>query len=146
MKDFFISYTRPDRAWAEWIGSLLENEGYTVFLDVWDFRPGSNFVLQMQQGLTCKQTLMVLTEAYLKAVYTSAEWTALFSQDPTAQTRKLIPLRVQDFEPYGLIKPLVYIDLVGKDEAEAKQAILDGLKEDGRPKVPPNFPYRVHTS
>ena len=49
-------------------------------------------------------------------------------------------MRVQDFEPHGLLKTRVYIDLVGKDEDEAKQTILEGFKEDGRPKVPPSFP------
>ena len=31
-KDFFISYTKADKAWAEWIAWELENEGYTCVL------------------------------------------------------------------------------------------------------------------
>ena len=44
MPDFFISYTQEDRSWAEWIGWVLEEEGYAVTLQAWDFRPGGNFV------------------------------------------------------------------------------------------------------
>ncbi len=29
MKDFFISYNRADRQWAEWIGWQLEEAGYS---------------------------------------------------------------------------------------------------------------------
>ncbi len=29
-KDFFISYTGVDRAWAEWIAWALEEQGYTT--------------------------------------------------------------------------------------------------------------------
>src|SRR5260370_5998347 len=34
-KDFFISYHRADRAWAEWIAWQLEEEGYSGLLQVW---------------------------------------------------------------------------------------------------------------
>ena len=27
--DFFISYNKADLAWAEWVGSVLEQAGYT---------------------------------------------------------------------------------------------------------------------
>ena len=48
--DYFISYTSPDKAWAEWIGWVLEDTGATVILQAWDFVPGSNFVLEMQRA------------------------------------------------------------------------------------------------
>jgi hypothetical protein len=47
MADFFVSYTSADKAWAEWIGYVLEEEGFAVDIQVWDFRPGNNFVLEM---------------------------------------------------------------------------------------------------
>lgn len=49
-KNFFISYSGADSTWAEWIAWVLEEAGYTVVLQAWDFRPGSNFVLEMQQA------------------------------------------------------------------------------------------------
>ena len=38
-KDFFISYTAADRAWAEWIAWQLEGAGYDVVLQAWDVAP-----------------------------------------------------------------------------------------------------------
>jgi phage replication-related protein YjqB (UPF0714/DUF867 family) len=38
-RDFFISYTGADRAWAEWIAVQLEAAGYSTVLQAWDFRP-----------------------------------------------------------------------------------------------------------
>ncbi|MCH8289827.1 toll/interleukin-1 receptor domain-containing protein, partial [Candidatus Poribacteria bacterium] len=37
MRDFFVSYNRADRAWAEWIAWHLEEAGYTVVIQAWDF-------------------------------------------------------------------------------------------------------------
>jgi hypothetical protein len=39
-RDFFISYTQADRAWAEWIAWQLEEARYTTVLQAWDFAPG----------------------------------------------------------------------------------------------------------
>jgi phage replication-related protein YjqB (UPF0714/DUF867 family) len=50
-KDFFISYTGADRAWAEWIADTLERAGYSTVLQEWDFRPGENFIHRMNQVL-----------------------------------------------------------------------------------------------
>ena len=49
-RDFFISYTSADKGLAEWIAWQLEENGYTTFLQAWDFRPVSNFALDMQEG------------------------------------------------------------------------------------------------
>ena len=51
-RDFFISYTAVNRSWAEWIAVQLEAAGYTTLLQAWDFRPGSDFVHEMQQATT----------------------------------------------------------------------------------------------
>jgi TIR domain len=42
-RDFFISYTNSDRGWAEWIAWQLDEAGYAVTLQAWDFHAGSNF-------------------------------------------------------------------------------------------------------
>ena len=61
MKDFFISYTGADQQWAEWIAWQLEEEGYSVVLQAWDFHAGGNFVLLMQKALEeAERTIAVL--------------------------------------------------------------------------------------
>ncbi|MCD4845339.1 MAG: toll/interleukin-1 receptor domain-containing protein [Methanosarcinales archaeon] len=83
MIDFFISYNNADKTWAEWIAWELENKKYTTILQAWDFRPGSNFVLKMQQAATeTNRTIAVLSQDYLNAEYTQPEWAAAFNQDP----------------------------------------------------------------
>jgi hypothetical protein len=68
MKNFFISYNRADKAWAEWIAWQLEKAGFTTVIQAWDFRPGSNFVLEMQQAATeAERTVAVLSPDYLKS-------------------------------------------------------------------------------
>jgi hypothetical protein len=141
-RDFFISYNSADCQWAEWIAWQLEEAGYTTVLQAWDFRPGSNFVLEMQRAASeAERTIAVLSQAYLNALYTQPEWAAAFGRDPTGKKGTLLPVRVQECDLEGLLPQIVYVDLVGLDEAEAKDALLAGVRrERAKPTTPPGFP------
>jgi hypothetical protein len=142
MADFFISYNSADRAWAEWIGYVVEETGYTVIVQAWDFRPGSNFVLEMQRAATdADRTIMVLSPDYIRSQFASPEWAAAFAQDPQGLKRKLVPVVVRSCELPGLLGPLVRIDLVDVDESKALAILMDGLnKERAKPSKRPSFP------
>lgn len=141
MKDFFISYNKADKAWAEWIAWTLEESGYSVVIQAWDFRPGGNFALKMHEAASeTRKTIAVLSQSYLDAEYTQPEWAAAFTRDPKGDDRALIPIRVELCTPVGLLAPLIYIDLVGHSEENARRAILEGLKERAKPDEAPNFP------
>jgi tetratricopeptide (TPR) repeat protein len=139
LRDFFVSYNRSDRSWAAWISWTLEDAGYSVILQDWDFLPGGNFVLEMQKAATgSRKTIMVLSDAYLQAMYTQPEWAAAFVQDPEGEQRRLIPVRVASCSPDGLLKALIYADLVGLGEDEAKDALLAAAS--GRKRAKPSRP------
>ncbi len=140
-RDFFISYNRADERWAEWIAWTLDEAGYSHYFQKWDFRPGGNFVLDMQRAaLDSKRTLLVLSNAYLGALFTQPEWAAAFAQDPTGVKRLVLPVRVETCEPAGMLAPIVYCDLVGLAEDVARERLLAALHESGRPDRPPAFP------
>jgi serine/threonine protein kinase len=147
-KDFFISYNGADQRWAEWIAWQLEEAAYSVILQAWDFLPGSNFVVQMDRALTLAPRLVaVLSPQYLSSLYTQPEWAAAFRHDPKGEQSLLIPVRVQRCEVTGLLGPIVYVDLVGRDEATARQRLLAAVRhERAKPAQAPAFPQTMqHT-
>jgi hypothetical protein len=85
--------------------------------------------------------VIVLSDNYLKAEYTQPEWTAAFVDDPRGDRRSLIPLRVAPCSPMGMLKPLIFADLVGLTQEAAKETVLNAVL-DGRlkPPTPPEFP------
>jgi hypothetical protein len=94
-RDFFISYTGVNRPWAEWIAVQLEAAGYSTLLQAWDFRPGSDFIHEMQQATsTGGRTIAVLSPAYFASKFSEAEWRAAFVKDPTGEQGLLVPVRV----------------------------------------------------
>jgi tetratricopeptide (TPR) repeat protein len=140
MKDFFISYNKADRVWAEWIAWHLEENSYTLVIQAWDFRPGGNFVLDMQRATEeGTRAIAVLSPDYLASKFTAPEWAAFFAQDPTGEKGLLLPVRVRECQPKGLLAPIVYVDLVGKDEVAAKETLLAGVKQGrSKPATPPS--------
>lgn len=148
MKDFFISYNKANREWAEWIAWHLEEAGYTTVLQAWDFRPGSNIALKMHRASEeAHRTIAVLSDDYLEAVYTQPEWAAAFWADPTGEKGTLLPVRVRTCKPKGLLGPIRYIDLVGIEEDAAREALLAGVERDRpKPAVRPAFPAGAERS
>jgi TIR domain-containing protein len=144
MMDFFISYTKADHAWAQWIAWQLEEATYTTIIQAWDFRPGSNFVLEMDRAANeTRSTIAVLSPDYLKAAYTHPEWAGAFSRDPKGDSCVLVPVRVRECEPRGLLGQVVYIDLGGLEEDSARDVLLAQVKgRRAKPEVKPVFPGR----
>ena len=71
MKNFFISYNQADRQWAEWVAWQLEEADYSTILQAWDFRPGSNFILEMQRAASeSERTIAILSKDYLDSLFT----------------------------------------------------------------------------
>jgi hypothetical protein len=140
--DFFISYNHADEDWAEWLAWVLEEEGFKTILQAWDFRPGSNFVVQMHEAARfANQTIAVLSPSYLGSHYVEAEWAAAFAGDPVGHGRALIPVRIAPTAADGLLSQIVWIDLVGLDQASAKARLLAGLRPGrAKPVTEPPFP------
>jgi tetratricopeptide (TPR) repeat protein len=128
MTDFFISYTQADRPWAEWIDQVLRAASYTTKIQVLDFRPGQNFVVEMHRAAAgSDRTIAVLSPDYLLSLYAMAEWAAAFAADPDGTKGKLVPVLVREAELNGLLAAIIHIRLVGLQEAPAREALLKGL-------------------
>src|SRR5262245_57079672 len=88
-----------------------------------------------------ERVVAVLSPDYLSSQFTKPEWAVAFAQDSTGEENKLLPVRVRECELKGLLAQIVYIDLIGVAEAEAKGRLLSGVKrERAKPAPPPQFP------
>jgi hypothetical protein len=140
-RDFFISYTATDDAWAQWIAVELERAGYTTVVQAFDFRPGADFVHQMHQATeSTGRTIAVLSPAYFGSQFAEPEWRVAFAKDPSGELGLLVPVRVQPCDPPGLFATRVYIDLVNVGEAEARKRLLTAVGPNGPRPTSAAFP------
>jgi hypothetical protein len=145
--DFFVSYSLTDEAWASWIAAELEAAGYQVMIQCWDFVPGTHFLDFIDRGIReASAVVAVLSRSYLSSHYGRLEWLAAMRAADQRPGPKLLPVRVEDFMPDGLLAAITFIDLVGlRDPAAARARLLSrievALAGRAKPWQPPGYPY-----
>ncbi|MDA0160838.1 FxSxx-COOH system tetratricopeptide repeat protein [Solirubrobacter ginsenosidimutans] len=134
----FVSYTQADRAWAEWIAWQLEAAGHPTKLQAWDALPGMNFVQFMHEASErCEVTLAVLSPDYLRSTFTMKELYAAIAGG------SLRIVRVREVPVTGILGAEIYTDLVGLDEAVARDRLLREFARAPtriKPQIAPGFP------
>ena len=143
--DFFVSHAGADRAWAEWVAWQLADAGYTIELDVWDWAAGQNFVTAMSDALDrCDRVVALFSAAYFdRDRYTTEEWSAAALHVPGTGDHRLVPVRVEEVLPADMpavLRPLVFRDLFGVAEEQARQVLLEAVAGPKRPDRKPVFP------
>src|SRR3954451_23583589 len=127
-RDFFVSFNKADRAWATWIAWVLEEAGYSVWFQDWDFR--GNVVEHINRAhAQAERTIAVLSDHYFGSGFTLAEWSARFAEDPAAREDRLVPVKVGPLSNRGILNTLIYADLTGCDEDEARRRLLERVKK-----------------
>jgi hypothetical protein len=127
-RDFFVSFNEADRAWATWVAWVLEEAGYSVFFQDWDFR--GNFVEHINRShARASRTVAVISDHYFGSNFALAEWSARFTQDPGAHEDRLVPIKVGQLTGRTILDPLVCADLTGCDEEEARRRLLGRVKK-----------------
>ena len=94
-KDFFVSYNKADREWAEWIAWQLEESGYTTVLQAWDFLAGATSSSTWTQPPNKLHHRASSRQTISTSKFTRAEWAAAFANDPTGEQGLLLSVRVR---------------------------------------------------
>jgi len=149
MKNFFISYTKTDKPWAEWVNWFLQDKGFSTFVQFKDIGWGQNFVVRMDDGLKQADRLItILSPEFLTSGFTKSEWAAVFAKDPDGSKGLLLPIRIKECDLSGLLFPRAYLDLAGLDEAQASKRLADGLaglhlSPTGPDRIDPRAPFPI---
>ena len=130
--DYFVAYHAADQDWAEWVGQRLQEAGYTVELQSYDYWARSSLILEMfAVAAIADATIALLSPEFLADNLARPEWQAAHAQDPTATRGILLPVRVRECDVSGALPGLEYVDLVGLGGEEAGEALLAGIRERG---------------
>ena len=143
--DFFVSYTSSDQLWAEWISWVLEDAGFRVVVQAWDFGPGAHFVAEMHRAARhSSRTIAVVSRAYQASVFATEEWQAAWVADPSGRERRLLAFRVEDCAREGLLGQLVTVDLFGVDRDIARERLLAAVRGQRlKPAIEPLYPRGI---
>src|SRR5690242_1738792 len=104
--DFFISYVKEDRSWAEWIAWQLEAAGFSVSLNLTFLQDGDPVIPRLADLIRNNASaVLVLVSKHLGNQYASEEWFR-----PLLATRrhspKVIPIFLDSTPPPPLLRPI----------------------------------------
>ncbi len=123
-RDFFISRAGADAAWAIKIAGFLRDAGFTTFLQDEDFLPGRSFIDYMNEGAKLRRTIAVFSPDYFKSPFTTLEWQSALAQG----LDRLLTVRLSPCDIPPLLNHIVYIDLVGADETQARERLTKEVR------------------
>jgi tetratricopeptide (TPR) repeat protein len=122
---FFISRAGEDRECAQWIAGVLKDAGHTTTLQDDDFKPGHSFIYQMKLAMDrADHVIALISPQYLAKEFTLKELCSAIADDALGVKRLFIPVRVAPCEIPRLIKDIIYIDFVGKHDAQRRRELL----------------------
>ena len=134
-RDFFISYTNADEAWAVWIANVLKSNGYTVYVQAFDIKPGDNFLEKMNEFLkNSRNFIAVWSEAYPKSRFCMAELQSAFYAWNKKTMDCLLPVRIDNHSLEPLYAGLVYVDLPDMG-AVSETKLINAVRETIPPHV-----------
>ena len=77
MANIFVSYTKSDSQWAEWIATDLRALGHNPHVHEWEISPGDDIVAWMEKRhAAADHVLCVVSPEYLKAAYSRLQHNA----------------------------------------------------------------------
>jgi RNA-directed DNA polymerase len=110
----FISYSRSDKEFVLVLTAALVKLGVSVWLDINDISPGSNWGTAIQEGLDCcTLMILVMTPASIESRNVANEWQYYYDNN-----KPIIPIRLKSVTmPYQLNR-LQYLDFSVYNEAQ----------------------------
>lgn len=124
----FVMFDATDLRSAQLVRRALEGLRIRVVVLEPGTRPGSKFVERMDLAIVKADcAVLILSKAAMKSDYVREEWTSVL-----ANKKKILPIRIEEFTPKGLIGSRDYLDLVGKSDLEARQLIRRAIKNEAR--------------
>ncbi|MBQ7682607.1 MAG: toll/interleukin-1 receptor domain-containing protein, partial [Oscillibacter sp.] len=123
-RDFFISYTGADEAWAVWIAGVLKRNGYTAYVQALDIGPGDNFLEKMEDFVeNSANFIAVWSKAYSESRFCMTEFRAAFHEWKEGRMECVLPVRVDGHPMKRLYSALVRLDLSDRGAASEKKLV-----------------------
>jgi hypothetical protein len=121
-RDYFISRSGVDAAFAGWIGSLIKAQGKT-YVEQSEHFGHEDFMNAMHKAFLSGACVVALySQSYFDSKYCIREATEALKGDPANEQQRLIPLRIEACAPAGMLN-ITYTDLI----AERRQADASAL-------------------
>ena len=140
--DIFISYRSTQRAWVETLASNLRDQGYKVFLDIWEISGGESFTKKIFAALNNSRcALLLATPEATESGWVQEEYEYMLNLSNSRDDFFWIPLVLGEFPDLPFLSNIHAIDFADSNEdnyRRAFQQLLSSIKQQA-PDANPHF-------
>jgi hypothetical protein len=140
--DIFISYRTNQRQWVEALAKNLQQQGYTIFLDIWEIQGGQDFTKIIDEAIQSSRfTLLITTLDSSESGWIQREYESLSKQQLENSEFRCIPIILGEFPNSPFLESVQAIDFKNsskKNYAIAFQYLICAL-ENQAPGSNPSF-------
>ncbi|MSV28174.1 MAG: TIR domain-containing protein [Bryobacterales bacterium] len=109
--DVFLNHSSKDKVVVRSLAERLRADGFRVWFDEWEIRPGDSIPAKIEEGLEHSRVLLLC----MSANAFGSEWARLEDhslrfRDPLNKERRFLPLRLDDASAKDWLEPYLYID------------------------------------
>ncbi len=140
--DIFISYRSKNKVWVETLARNLRNEGYKIFLDIWELIPGQNFTQQIYNALkNSKTAILVASPDAVESGWVREEYELMFNRKQQMPDFRFFPVVFNENPDFPFLCNSQIINFSIDDYTRAYYFLLCGLKSVGPGDSVPSYPY-----
>lgn len=134
--DIFLSHSSKDKVFVRAIAEKLRDDGFRVWFDEWEIKPGDNIPAKIDEGLeNSKKLALFMSENAFGSDWTTLEGGTFRFRDPLNKDRRFIPLRVDDSPIKDSLSQFRYIDLRSGKIDYGYEELLDVCSSPVRKKI-----------
>jgi DNA-binding SARP family transcriptional activator len=140
--DFFLSYSREDEAFAQWIAQIVRAVGFSVFAQHDAILPAGSFGRERELGLDQSGGFIALqSPSYIESNDCQVEWRRAFERYSDNKAMRIVQLLIRPTTLPSLARQFECRSLVGISASEVVAIVLQSIGYVGpMPKVPVGWP------
>jgi small GTP-binding protein len=117
--DVFLSHNSKDKPAVRALAERLRTDGLRVWFDEWEIQPGDLIGLKIEQGLSQSRVLVLaMSKNAFESEWTTLERHTVMFRDPTNQSRRFIPLLLEEADIPDMLRQFAYVDWREGDEEQ----------------------------
>ncbi len=116
--DVFISYKNEYREWVKVLAGNLKNQGYRVFLDVWELIPGESIAVKLCEALQkSRNGILIATPDAIDSGWIKDEYEEMLRAKREIDGFKIIPVLLGKEAPdFPFLRNVTWVDFRDKNK------------------------------
>lgn len=131
-RQFLIVCDDEDDQWSSWVAWSLQDAGYSVFFESFDFLPGQMRVVWISDALRLSdRAIVVAAPSFMRSAICEAQWRVRAAMNPNGVQESVLVTRAEECLLPEELLSAPRVDLFGQSEVECRAHLLEFVRSLG---------------